>query len=379
MAAAPNPVSLGNPRSRGDRILALLAPYLSFADHLTLRIVCRGWRRSCRLLGRAPPPFPWLMLPPPSPTRGPPAPGAAQRRVFYDIPRGRTYAYAVPALHRYVASRGGWLVLAAVHPPRRLVLMNPITGARGVIAWPFGEKVIDGFHAVLTSSPADPACFLAVATDRLVAYCRPGRGGGWVTLRAPGFRYDTAGSDVLAVGATVYLVDERRKLWRADLAAAEPKVERRDTAFALPQGERRLHYLVKSLGHVHLVVSDEHHKRMALFRLDWHARMWVPTPADGLGDRVLLLGRGCSAAVPSWAASGRAPGTVLIARQAWGFLHVGSDARGGEQPWFWTESRLNAGLDDQMALKKTVPHRPGVFTAGDSFWFFPGIDSTECA
>lgn len=318
------------------------------------------------------------MLPPPSATRGPaPAPGAAQRRAFYDIAGGRTYEYAVPAFHRCVASRGGWIVLAAVDPPRRLVLVNPITGAQGVVAWPFGDKGSEGFHAVLTSSPADPACFLVVATDRLVAYCRPVRGGGWVTLRAPGFRYDTAGSDFVAVGATVYLVDERRKLWRADLAAAEPKVERRDTAFALPQGEMWRHFLLESLGHVHLVVSDEHHKRLALFRLDWHARLWVRAAAAVLGDRVLLLGRGCSAAVPTLAAARRAPGTVLVARQPWSFMHAGSIARGGGQLWFWTESRLDAGPDDHMVLKKTVPHRPGVFTAGDSFWFFPGIDPSE--
>ncbi|KAL6641432.1 hypothetical protein ACP70R_019613 [Stipagrostis hirtigluma subsp. patula] len=379
MAAAPNPASPRDPppNSRAGRTLALLAPYLRFADHLSMRLVSREWRRACRLAGRAPPPFPWLMLPAPAER----APAAAARRLFYDIPAGRTYAYAVPAYHRCVASRGGWLVLAALDPPRRLVLANPVTGARCVLAWPFGEKSAEGFHAVLTASPADPACFLAVATDRLVAYCRPGRrGGGWATLRAPGFRYDTAGSDVVSVGATVYLVDERRKLWRADLSAAEPKVERRDTAFAIPQGERWRHYLVESLGHVHLVVLDDHQKHMGLFRLDWHSRLWVPTAAAGLGDSVLLLGRGCSAAVPASAAL-RAPGTVLVARQPWSFLHVGSTAHGGGggggQQWFWTESRMGAGMEDQLVLKKTVPQRPGMFTAGDSFWFFPGIDPSE--
>jgi hypothetical protein len=52
---------------------------------------------------------------------------------------------------------------------------------------------------------------------------------------------------------------------------------------------------------------------------------------------------------------------------------------GGEQPWFWTESRLGAGLDDdQLVMRKTVPHRPGQLTTGDSFWFFPAIDQSDC-
>ncbi|KAL6905304.1 hypothetical protein ACP4OV_002905 [Aristida adscensionis] len=392
---APPPTNRGNPRGppahargRGDRILALLAPYLRFADHLSMRLVSREWRRFCRLAGRAPPPFPWLMLPPPA-APAPAAAAAEARRVFYDIPGGRSYAYEVPAYHRCVASRAGWLVLAALDPPRRFVLANPITGARRVLAWPFGDRGTEGFHAVLTASPADPACFLAVATDRLIAYCRPGRrgGGGWATLRAPGFRYDTSGSDVVSVGSTVYLVDERRKLWRADLAVADPKVERRDTTFVLEEGEgdrRWRHYLVESLGHVHLVISDEHQKNMGLFRLDWISRLWTPTVAEALGDRVLLLGRGCSAAVPA-AAARRAPGSVLVTRQPWSFVHVGSTVHGGGaggggggggggQQWFWTESQLGAGADEQIVLRKTVPHRPGVFTAGDAFWFFPGTD-----
>ncbi|KAF8728049.1 hypothetical protein HU200_018623 [Digitaria exilis] len=377
-------------RDRGDHIIAVLAPYLRFSDHLVHRVVSRAWRRSCRLIGRAPPPFPWLMLPPPPAaamggSAPPTAPGGGapqQRRIFYDIPGGRSYAYPIPSSHRHLASRGGWLVLAAPDPPRRLVVLNPITAARVVVSWPFGEDPAEGFHAVMTASLADPAsCFLAVATDRVVKYCRPALGGGgvrWATLRAPGFRYDTACSDLVSVGATVYLVDERRKLWRANLAAAEPKMERRDTAFVLPQaqqaeGVRWRHYLVESLGHVLLVISDDHHRRLGLYRLNWDARLWVPTPASGLGDSVLLLGRGCSAAVPSSAAAGRLPGTVLVVRQPWRsstFLHDGLKfpGGGGEQPWFWTESRLGNGLDDdQLVIRKTVPQRPGEFVTGDSF------------
>ncbi|OEL31151.1 hypothetical protein BAE44_0007830 [Dichanthelium oligosanthes] len=392
MAAAPPPdhgAARAPPNFRpGDIIIASLAPHLRFADHLVHRIVNRTWRRSCRLIGRAPPPFPWLMLPPPAATaRGPaPAPGAPERRVFYDIPGGRSYAYPVPASYRYVASRSGWLVLAAPGPPRRLVVLNPITAARLDLSWPFGEDPVEGFHAVMTASLADPACFLAIATDRVVKYCRPVLGGGWATLRVPGFRYDTACSDLVSVGATVYLMDERRKLWRADLAAAEPKVERRDTSFVLPQqGDIRWrHYLVESLGHVLFVVSDDHHKRLALYRLNWDARLWVRAPASALGDTVLLLGRGCSAAVPASAASGRSPGTVLVVCQPWRstVLHTGLNFSGGggeQQPWFWTESRLGAGLDDvQLVMRKTVPQRPGMFTTGDSFWFFPAIDQSDC-
>lgn len=389
-AAMAAPAKPGSHRVRrhllpGDQIIAALAPFLRFADHLVHRIVCRAWRRSCRIIGRAPPPFPWLMLPPPPPAeRGAaPAPGTPQRRVFYDIPGGRSYAYPIPASYRHVTSRSGWLVLAASDSPRRLLVLNPITAGQVVVSWPFGEDPTEGFHAVLTAPLGDPGCFLAVATDRLIKYCRPAVGGDWATLRAPGFRYDTACSDLVSVGATVYLMDERRKLWRADLAAAQPKVERRDTAFALPQGERWRHYLVESLGHVLLVVSDEHHKRLGLYRLSWEARLWVPTPASGLGDSVLLLGRGCSAAVPASAASGRSPGTVLVVRQPWrcSFLHVdiGLSFRGGGEPWFWTESRLGAGLgDDQLVMRKTVPQWPGEFTTGDSFWFFPGIDESDC-
>ncbi|CAN6300203.1 unnamed protein product [Urochloa humidicola] len=403
-AAAPPPNPGGGARSRplerlrGDIIIAALAPHIRFSDHLAHRVVCRSWRRSCRLISRAPPPFPWLMLPPPAATAaaasGPAPGGAPQRRrrgrVFYDIPGGRSYAYPVPESRRYLASRGGWLVLAASDPPRRLELFNPITGMLVAVSWPFGEGPTEGFHAVLTASLADPGCILAVATDRLVRYCRPAVGGGWATLRAPGFRYDTAGSDLVSVGATVYLTDERRKLWRADLAAAEPKMERRDTAFALPQllaGEeaRWRHYLVESLGHVHLVVSDDHHRRVGLYKLDWGARLWVRTPASGLGDMVLLLGRGCSAVVPASASAGRAPGTVLVARQPWRSTVQQMDLNfrgdgGGEQHWFWTESRVGAGLDDdQLVVRKTVPQRPGEFTTGDSFWFFPAIDKMDCA
>ncbi|CAL4923712.1 unnamed protein product [Urochloa decumbens] len=402
MAVPPPPPNSGGARSRsrapdrlpGDVIIAALAPHIRFSDHLAHRVVCRSWRRSCRLIGRAPPPFPWLMLPPPASaaaSAGPP--GAPQRRVFYDIPEGRSYAYPVPASRRYLASRGGWLVLAASDPPRRrLELLNPITGMVVPVPWPFGEDpTTEGFHAVLTASLADPGCILAVATDRLVRYCRPAVRGGWATLRAPGFRYDTACSDLVSVGATVYLMDERRKLWRADLAAAEPKVERRDTAFALPQmlaGEsaRWRHYLVESLGNVLLVVTDDHHRRVGLYKLNWDMRLWVRTPASVLGDMVLLLGRGCSAAVPILAAAGRAPGTVLVARQPWrstvqqmGLNFCGGGGGRGEQPWFWTETRLSAGLeDDQLVVRKTVPQRPGEFTAGDSFWFFPAIDKMDC-
>jgi hypothetical protein len=374
----------------GDQIVAALAPFLGFADHLVHRIVCRAWRRSCRILGRAPPPFPWLMLPPPLPPAGGPgpAPGTAQRRVFYDIPGGRSYAYPIPASYRHVTSRSGWLVLIASDSPRRLLVLNPITGGQVVVSWPFKEDT-DGFLAVLTAPLGDPGCFLAVATDRLIKYCHPAGGGEWATLRALGFRYDAALSDLVSVGDTVYLVDERRKIWRADLAAAQPKVERKDTAFALPQGEWWRHYLVESLGHILLVVSDPHHKRLGLYRLRWDVNLWVSMPASGLGDSVLLLGRGCSAAVPASAAAGRLPGTVLVAHQPFrcSFLHVGIGwlnfpGGGGDQPWFWTESRLGAGLgDDQLVVRKSVPHWPlwsDGFTIGDSFWFFPGIDESDC-
>ncbi|GJM91401.1 hypothetical protein PR202_ga07765 [Eleusine coracana subsp. coracana] len=224
----------------------------------------------------------------------------------------------------------------------------------------------------------------------MIAYCRPcraPRGGGanavgvWATLRAPGFRHDTVASDIAAVGSTVYLVDERRKLWRADLAVAEPKVERRDTAFALPGSpERWAHHLVELFGNVHLVVSDQRLRRVALFRLDWQARMWMPKAASILGDRVMLLGHGCSVAVPASAAPGRAPGTVLFARQPWDIPQVGSSSdRDGAQQWFWSECRLGAGAGDQIVMRKTVPHWPGFFCPGDSFWFFPGIDRGERA
>ncbi|KAJ1296345.1 hypothetical protein BS78_01G293400 [Paspalum vaginatum] len=383
MAAAPSHSPAGPSWVPGDHIIAALAPYLSFADHLVHRIVCRAWRHSCHLIGRRPPPFPWLMLPPPPPPA--PAPGTPQRRVFYDIPGGRSYAYPVPASYRYLASRGGWLVLAASDPPRRIVVLNPITNGQVDVSWPFGEgeePTEGGFHAVMTASLVDPACFLAVAKDRVVKYCRPaaGRAGGWVTLHAQGFRFDAARSDLVSVGTTVYLVDGRRKLWRADLVATEPKVERRDTAFELPGGEAWRHYLVESLGHVLLVVSDEHHQRLGLYSLNWGARMWVPTPASGIGDTVLLLGRGCSAAVPASAAAGHSPGTVLAVRQPWRWssVHMGLNFCRG-QPWFWTASRLGAGLGDhQLALKKTVPQRPGEFITGDSFWFFPAIDESGC-
>jgi hypothetical protein len=49
------------------------------------------------------------------------------------------------------------------------------------------------------------------------------------------------------------------------------------------------HYLVvESLCHiVHLVLSDDRHTRVALFRLDWDKRAWVPERVGD--DRVLLL------------------------------------------------------------------------------------------
>jgi hypothetical protein len=92
---------------------------------------------------------------------------------------------------------------------------------------------------------------------------------------------------MVAVGSTVYLVDERKKLWHAELAAS-------------------------------------------------------------------------------------APGAVLFARQTLDPLLVGSTVR--HQQWFWSESRLDAGVDDLIVLKKTVLHWPSTFTANDSFWFFPSID-----
>jgi hypothetical protein len=38
---------------------------------------------------------------------------------------------------------------------------------------------------------------------------------------------------MVAVGSTVYLIDERRKPWCVEHAAPEPRVERRDTTFTL--------------------------------------------------------------------------------------------------------------------------------------------------
>uniref|UniRef100_A0ACD5TMK0 Uncharacterized protein n=1 Tax=Avena sativa TaxID=4498 RepID=A0ACD5TMK0_AVESA len=386
--AAPPPVPGKNPRAimPGDRLFAALAHYVSFADHLRIRVVCQTWRFFSRRIGRPPPPFPWLMLPEPSPA-SPSAPAPVTvRRQFYDIPGGRPYAYDVPGegYHRCVASSAcGWLVFVAVDAPRRLVLVNPVSGARLVLSWPFGEKTPNPngrFHAALTSSPADRsrACFLVVATDRLVAYCRPGhQDQAWRTLRAPGFRHEAPASDIVSVGTTVYLVDGRRKVWRADLADAEPKVQRRNTACPLPFGDGEdtimRHYLVGLLGHVHIVITDEHHARVALFRLDWDKRMWVPDRVPG--DRVLLLGRGCSAFVPP--AAGRPPGMVLFAHQP--SLSGVDRGRAAGLAWFWVESRLNDGSEDVLALKKTMQHRQGEFAAGDSFWFFPAIDPDESA
>jgi hypothetical protein len=377
MAARPPLNAARNPRDLrclGNIIFSLVGPYLRFADVLALRLVCRQWRICIRSIGVDAPSFPWLMLPPLATRRHSPP---ALLRSFYDIPGGRAYSYEVPTYHRCVATGGGWLVLAAVDTPRRMVLANPITGAMKVLPWPFGDKapVSEGIRAVLTCSPADPSCFLAVATDRLIAFCRPGRGGGgWATLRAPGYRHDAACSDMVAVGSTVYLVDERRKLWRAELAAPEPRLERRDTAFALQQqGDSRWsNYLMESFGNVHLVVSDQRHKHVALYQLDWQERIWLRKAASVLGDRVLLLGHGCSAAVPASTATGHRPGAVLFARQTLDPLLVGSTIC--DQQWFWSQSRLDSEVDDLIVLKKTVPHWPGAFTAGDSFWFFPSID-----
>ncbi|CAM0956265.1 unnamed protein product [Alopecurus aequalis] len=381
--AAPPPDPGKNPRGflPGDRLFAALAPYVSFADHLKIRLVCHSWRFFSRRIGRTPPPFPWLMLPEPTPV-SPSAPAPVTvRRKFYDIPGGRPYAYDVPGegYNRCVASSAcGWLVFVSVDAPRRLVLVNPVARARVIVSWPFEEKSANAkFHAALTSSPADSrACFLVVATDRLLAYCRPcQQDQGWRTLRAPGFRYDAATSDIVSVGAMVYLVDGRRKVWRADLADPEPKVERRNTACPLPFGERSMrHYLVESPRHVHLVLTDEHHARVALFRLDWDKRMWAPDHVPG--DRVLLLGRGCSAFVPP--ATGRPPGMVLFAHQP-SLSLVDVDRGGAGVAWFWAETRPDEGSNDVLVQKKKMHHREGEFTGGDSFWFFPAIDPDESA
>jgi hypothetical protein len=74
-------------------------------------------------------------------------------------------------------------------------------------------------------------------------------------LRAPGYRHDAAYSDMVAVGSMVYLIDERRKLWCVEHASPEPRVERRDTTFALQQqGDSRWsNYLVESFSHVLLL------------------------------------------------------------------------------------------------------------------------------
>ncbi|KAL5224326.1 hypothetical protein ABZP36_010965 [Zizania latifolia] len=372
--AARNPA---NPRRRA--IFALLAPFVGFADYLRLRLVDRAWRLYCRRVGRTPPPFPWLMLPPRESAPGHPAPTV---RVFYDIPGGMSYGYNVPPKnhHRCVATGHGWLVMVAVQPPRRITVLNPITDEGKVIPWPF-DNCNERFHAHLTSSPVDRACFLVVVTDRLIAYCRPAHFQGWQTLRAPGFRYHAASSDVVSLSSSlVFLVDQRGKLWRVELAEQQPHVERRDTAFALPSKELRRYYLVESLGHILLVLSDDRHKCVSLYKLDWAARMWAPT--DGWrGDRVLLLGRGCSAAVPASSAAGRVPGTVLFARQPTSISDMDSSVRGdgGGQAWFWSETRVDATPDDLLVLKKTVPHRQGEFTDDDSFWFFPAVDPDENA
>ncbi|PNT67848.1 hypothetical protein BRADI_3g32860v3 [Brachypodium distachyon] len=371
----------------GDHLFSTLAPYLGFADHLALRLVSRSWRFFCRRVGRSPPPFPWLMLPQPASAGGPssarhaPAP-ASVRRQFYDIPGGRAYAYDIPGegYYRCVASSTfGWLVLVAVDaPPRRLLLVNPLDpGTRMVVSWPFGDKQCADtgrLHAALAPYPDDRRhmCFLVLATDRLLAYCGPGDGGAWRSLRVPGFRYDAAGSDMVVVGSMVYLVDGRGKIWRADLADPEPKVERRNPAFPLPSGSEigvtRRHYLVESLGHVHLVVlsggDSEHRCRVALFRLDWDRKAWAREDC-ARGNRVLLLGRGCSASVPA-APARRPPGMVLFAHQP-SLIPV---AGGGGSAWFWVESWVD---HDLPVLKKKTQHQEGEFTNGDSFWFFPAM------
>lgn len=246
MAAARNP---RNPRRRGA-ILAAVAP--SSPSPTTSGSASSTARGASTAAQSATPRRPSLAD---APRAGVAAgAGAVARRVFYDVPGGRSYGYRVPSrdMHRCVATGHGWVVMVAVDAPRRVMLLNPITGDQRIVAWPFARWNAR-FHAVLTSSPAagEAGCFLVVVADRLLAFCRPGADfQGWETLRAPGFRHHAALSDVVAVGATVYLVDERRRLWRADLADENPKVQRRDTGFALPSLELRRHYLVESLGHV---------------------------------------------------------------------------------------------------------------------------------
>uniref|UniRef100_K3YD68 KIB1-4 beta-propeller domain-containing protein n=1 Tax=Setaria italica TaxID=4555 RepID=K3YD68_SETIT len=225
------------------------------------------------------------------------------------------------------------------------MVLNPITAVEVVVLWPFTEDPAEAFLAIMTASLADRRA------SRVVKYCRTTVGRDRAMLRAPRFRFDMACSNLLSVGATVYLMDDRRKLWRAELTAVEPKVEGRDMAFALPQGEIRWrHYFVESLGHALLMVSDDHHKRLQLYRLNWDARWWMRMPTSGLSDNVLLLGRVGSAVVPASAAAGHLPGMVLVVCQPWRstILHMVLNfcGGGGEQPWFWTESRLEAGLDD---------------------------------
>ncbi|XP_015697070.2 uncharacterized protein LOC102713028 [Oryza brachyantha] len=368
--------SRGNP-SRRAVLFTALAPFVTFADYLSLRLVDRAWRVHCRRIGHAPPPFPWLLLPERErETAVGPRRRATVRRVFYDVPGGRSYAYEAPSMdiHRCVATGHGWLVMVAEEPPRRIMLFNPITGEQRIVAWPFVKWNVR-FHAVLTSSPAHAGCFLVVVWDRLLAFCRPDDFQGWQTLRSPGFRYHAARSDVVSVGSMVYVVDERRRLWRVDLDDVNPKVLRRDTGFTLPSQELRRHYLVESLGHVLLVLSDERYSNVALYKLNWEARAWLPVAACP-GERVLLLGRGCSAAVPSSSAAGHAPGSVLFAHQPSTMPDV-DGVIGDRQAWFWSESRVGVV---PLVLKKTVPHRQGDFsTTGDSFWFFPAVDPDENA
>uniref|UniRef100_A0A0D9XM74 KIB1-4 beta-propeller domain-containing protein n=1 Tax=Leersia perrieri TaxID=77586 RepID=A0A0D9XM74_9ORYZ len=406
-AARRNP---RNPRLRRAAVVAAVARYAisSFPDYLRLRLVDRAWRLHCRRSGHPPPPFPWLLLPRSAAAA---AAAAGPRRVaFYDIPGGRSYRYDLNFAGAVVATGHGWVVMAGENP-RRLTLVNPVNDDRRVLPWPFpssttrrnaaNASVDNRFHVVLTSSPnvsSGGNCFLVVVTDRLLAYCRLGRDGffgGWETLRAPGFRFHVSLSDALAVGpTTVVAVDERRRLWRVDLAVeGNPKVvQRRDTGFELPPPWTEdvavtRQYLVESAGHVILVVSDERHTRVAMYKLNWDARAWLPAaavPGGGGDGRVLLLGRGCSAAVPAASAGGRAAGSVLFVRQPSMIPDVDVVAAaaggGGGMAWFWSESRVGAAPGDLLVLKKTVPHRNGEFGAGgDSFWFFPAVDPDENA
>lgn len=308
------------------------------------------------------PPVPWLVNP-----------AASECYSLFHDEKPRTIPLHLKPSQRshatYQSSSAGWLLLTETRRQGLLydtLLLNPITGKK-VLLPPLETSWSDQYHMVLSSTPTDPSCLVALPHGQGFALCRPGdrewtykhlpepeeREDGWIH---PCSELDRTGRrdrviNIVASGSKLYGLTFTYGLLVLDYAGSgqveEVEMDCMQHSWRLMPGA--LSAMVESEGEIFLVsvwdsnqsmgAAEEYEPDMevAVFRANLEVGCRVWERVWSLGGRVFFVGEGGSVSVAASGSDGRGD-RMYIARPKLTFSPGSKRKR-----WRWMEVELPDG------------------------------------